>query len=270
MLTAIVATVLGWTPMQPTIQAGELKLSNVRFTIGEMGPTRKDNRFLPGEIVYIGYDIVGLTIDTDGTARYRMAMEISDMAGKVYFQEKPRDLIDFVPLRGQVLPARAFVTVGLDQPPGQYVCKVTVTDTTTKATDTLTARFEVLKPDFGIVAVHPTLDPQRQIPAPTTAFVGQTLFINFSVVGFQRDNKTRQPNTLNEYQVLDERGAPLLAKAISQVVDGGLDPTVPIYTLQFPLFLNRPGRFTARISVTDRLSRKSVSFELPVTVLPAP
>jgi hypothetical protein len=266
MLTAIVAAALSLAPAQ----GGELKLSNVRFTVGEMGPPRSEARFLPGDIVYIGYDIVGLTIDTDGTARYRMAMEISDAAGKVYFKENPRDLTDFVPLRGQVIPARAFVTVGLDQPPGQYQCKVTVTDTTTKATATFTARFEVLKPAFGIVAVHPTLDPQRQIPAPTQAFVGQTLFINFSVVGFERDGKTRQPNTLNEYQVLDEKGQPILAKAISQVVDRGLDPSVPIYTLQFPLFLNRPGRFTARITVTDKLSGKSARVELPVTVLPAP
>lgn len=268
MLSVMIATVLGLAP--GVQQSGELKLTNIRFTIGEMGPPRKDNRFLPGDIVYIGYDIVGLTIDTDGTARYRMAMEISDTAGKVYFKENPRDLTDAVPLRGQVLPARAFITVGLDQPPGQYLCKVTVTDATTKSSASLTARFEVLKPDFGIVAVHPTLDPQRQIPAPTTAFVGQTLFINFSVVGFQRDAKTRQPHVINEYQFFDEYNRPLLAKPISQAVDRGLDPTVPVYTLQFPLFLNRPGKFTARITVTDKLSNKTVNLELPVHVLPAP
>jgi hypothetical protein len=265
----LVAAVVSWASPVAT-QATDLKLSNVRFTIGEMGPPRKEVRFLPGDIVYLSYDIVGLTIDTDGTARYRMAMEISDNTGKVYFKENPRDLTDFVPLRGQVIPARAFVTVGLDQPPGQYVCKVTVTDNITKATASFNARFEVVKPDFGIVAVHPTLDPQRQIPAPTTAFVGQTLFINFSVVGFQRDSQKRQPNVVNEYQFLDETGRPLLVKPISQIVDRGLDENVPIYTLQFPLFLNRPGKFTARITVTDKLTDKVVRFELPITVVPAP
>ncbi|MCS7022792.1 MAG: hypothetical protein NZU63_13315 [Gemmataceae bacterium] len=267
MVTTIVAIMLGSaTPAQ----GSELKLSNVRFTIGEMGPPRKETRFLPGDIVYISYDIVGLTIDPDGTARYRMAMEISDTSGKVYFKENPRDQQDFVPLRGQVIPARAFVTVGLDQPPGQYLCKVTVTDAITKASASLTARFEVVKPAFGIVAVHPTHDPQRQIPAPSTAFVGQTLYINFSVVGFERDPKTRQPRVLNEYQFLDENGQPILAKPIGQLVDRDLDETVPIYTLQFALFLNRPGKFTARITATDKLANRTTTFDLPVTVLPLP
>ena len=64
-------------------------------------------------------------------------MEVTDAAGKSIFKQDPRELNDFVPLRGNSIPARAFVTIGLDQDPGNYVCKVTVEDPKTKAKDTL-------------------------------------------------------------------------------------------------------------------------------------
>lgn len=277
LIAAITMAAAGWlvvgTPAVGRGQApggGPLKLANVRLSIGELGAPRPDHRFLPGDIVFISYDIVGLTIASDGTAKYRMAMEVSDTTGKVYFKENPREMTDFVPLRGDTLPARAFVTIGLDQPPGRYICKVTVTDPATQATATFSAPFEVLKPDFGIVALYPTLDPQRQIAAPATLVVGQTLFVNLSIVGFQRDPKTRQPHVQTEYQLLDGSGRPLLDKPITQVQNQGVDEAVPLYTLQFPLFLNRPGKFRLRITATDKVAgSKTSQVELPIIVIAA-
>ena len=43
-----------------------------------------------------------------------MAMEVTDAANKPIFKQDPRELMDFVPLRGNRLPARAFITIGLD------------------------------------------------------------------------------------------------------------------------------------------------------------
>src|SRR5262245_9328560 len=118
-------------------QAGELKLTNVRLTIGELGPTRPSNKYLPGDIAFVGYDITGLTIEPDGVAKYKMSMEVADGSGKTIFKQDPRELNDFVPLRGNSIPARAYVTIGLDQDPGTYTCKVTVEDPKTKGKDTL-------------------------------------------------------------------------------------------------------------------------------------
>ena len=167
-----------------------LQLSNIRMTIGELGPTRKSDKLLPGDLLYIGYDIDGLTIEADGTAKYTMAMEVTDSAAKLIFKQDASELVDFVPLRGNKLPARAFITIGLDQPPGAYSCKLTVTDSKTKSTNSLTVKFEVLKPEFGIVAVSASYDERAAISAPTTGVMGQTIFIQFSIATFQRDAKT--------------------------------------------------------------------------------
>ena len=116
MLYSLALAALTATPAQ----GGELKLTNVRMTVGELGPPRQSSKLLPGDVLFIGYEINGLAIEGDGTAKYKMSMEVIDGAGKAIFKQDPRELVDFVPLRGNTLPARAFITIGLDQDPGNY------------------------------------------------------------------------------------------------------------------------------------------------------
>lgn len=248
-------------------QGGEVKLTNVRMTIGELGAPRAGTKLLPGDVLFIGYDITGLAVDPDGTAKYSMAMEVQDAAGKAIFKQDPRDLTDFVPLRGNVIPARAFITIGLDQDAGAYTCKITVTDPKTKAKDTLTAKFEVLKRDFGIVAVFTSHDERGAFSAPTTGVAGQTIFIQFSVASFQRDAKTKQPNVEFEFQILDEKGTPTLAKPRTHIQDGGVDEKEGAFAMRFPVFMSRPGKFTVRITANDKVANKKATYELPLNVL---
>jgi hypothetical protein len=35
------------------------------------------------------------------------------------------------------------------------------------------------------------------------------------------------------------------------------------------LFLSRPGKFTVKLTAKDKVANKSVTYDLPVTVLPA-
>jgi hypothetical protein len=250
-------------------QGGELKLTNVRMTVGELGPPRPSAKLLPGDVLFIAYDITGLAIDPDGTAKYQMAMEVQDAAGKAIFKQDPRDLADFVPLRGNSVPARAFITIGLDQDPGAYTCRITVTDPKTKRADALAVKFEVQKRDFGIVAVYTTHDERGAFPAPTTGVVGQTVFLQFSVATFARDPKTKQPNVEFEFQVLDEKGQPTLGKPRGHVQDSGVDEKEGAFAMRFPVFMSRPGKFTVRVTATDKVGNKKAAYDLPVTILPS-
>ena len=275
MLTTIALALLAGTPAQPA----ELKLNNVRLTVGELGPPRENSKLLPGDILFIAYDLDGITIDGEGVAKYTMAMDVTNPAGRSILKQDPRDLQDFAPLRGNKIPARAYITVGLDEAPGLYNCKLSVTDPKTKTTAAIDVKFEVLKKDFGVVAVFASHDSDGKISAPTSGQVGQTLFIQFSVPSFERSPKTKQPDVEIEFQTYDDKGTALLASA-----DGKPAPrrhiqdaqsALPVkdtdgaFTLQFPLFLNRPGKFVVEIKATDRVSKKTFTYKLPVTATAA-
>ena len=276
MLATIALAVLTGLPAQP---AGELKLTNVRLTVGELGPTREAAKLLPGDILFIAFDIDGISIDGEGVARYTIEMEVLNAAGARILpppnepKEKPRELTEFVPLRGNKMPARAFVTLGLDQAAGGYTCKLVVADTKSKATGNLAVKFEVAKKEFGVVAVYTTYDIDGRLSAPTAGQVGQTIFVQFSIASFERDAKTKQPDVEIVCQILDEKGAPLLTTPRRHIQDAkALQPVKEAdgaFPLQFPLFMSRPGTFTVEITATDRVTKKTTAYKLPVTVAPA-
>lgn len=274
MFTALaMAAVLGGTPAQPAA----LKITNVRTTTGELGPVRDVSKLIPGDSMYIAFDVEGITIDAEGVAQYSMKMEVTNSAGTRILpppgeKSEPQTLSEFIPLRGNKIPARVFVTAGLDQPAGTYTCKVVVADLKTKASGTFEKKFEVAKKEFALVEVGAWHDPKREVPAPTTGVVGQTIYIWFGTVTFERDPKTKQPDVEFEFQIYDDKGAGTLpaprkhiqdAKSVNQVKENDA-----AFMLNFPLYMNRPGKFTVEVKATDRVSKKTSSFKLPVVVHP--
>jgi hypothetical protein len=258
---------LAFAPAQAP--AGSLNLTNVRTTYGELGGTRADAPLLPGDVLFVGFDIEGVSVDPEGRVVYTMAMEVADKAGKPVFKQDPAQKIDFVPLGGNKLPARAFITVGLDQPAGEYTLRVTVTDQGTKATKALEKKFTVLPKDFGIVAVYTSVDPDGRFVAPTTGIVGQSLYVQFGVVGFARDPAKRQPGVTVEMMPLDEAGKPTLQKPQVFNLDAGVDEKDPGFSVRFLIPLTRAGKFTVRLKATDRVANKTYTFNLPLAVVPS-
>ena len=153
-------------------QAGGLTLSNPRITYGELGSTRPDNKLQPGDIFFLSFDIDGIKVNEAGRVKYGMAMEVTDATGKSIFKQMPVERDDFLPLGGTKLPARAFVSVGVDQPAGEYTCKVTVTDMSDKdkpVAKSLEQKFQVQARDpaetalgrvMGLTA-HPAFEPKN-------------------------------------------------------------------------------------------------------------
>jgi hypothetical protein len=185
----------------------------------------------------------------------------------VIFKREPQELLQFTPLRGNTIPAAALIFIGLDQDAGEYVLEVTIEDPMSRAKDTVAAKFEVLKREFGIVGVRTTADIQGQIPTPNIGTVGQTIVVWFTVASFERDLKTKQPKIEFQYQYFDEKGAPILSEPHKGLQDGGVDEKEGIFSLRFPLFMNRPGKFSVQITALDKVSNKKSIFELPVTIL---
>ncbi len=272
MTSLVLLTALAFTPAQT---GGALKLTNVRTTYGELGGTRPEAKYLPGDVLFVGFDIEGLTISEEGRTQYRMGLELFDKNKKsILPDQQPTDKVDYVPLGGPKLPARAYILIGVDQDPGTYTMKLTVTDTATKAVQTLEKSFEVMKKDFGIVAVYPSVDESGRIPAPTTGVLGQSVFIQFAIVGFARDPKAPgQPSVTVEMTPLDAGGKPTLQKSAlyKQNADSAikLEPKDEMINVRFLLPLSREGKYTVRLKATDEFTKKSITFDLPIVVVPS-
>jgi hypothetical protein len=264
MLTALAFAALTAVPAQ----GGQLKLTNLHITIGELGPTRATTKFLPGDILFFAYDITGLTIDAEGLAKFKMEMKVSDSTGKAIFKQDPQDKVQFTPLRGNI-PARAYIILGLDQEAGNYTIEISVEDPATKSKDTVSTKFEVAKREFGIVTVYTSHDERGAVMAPTSGLVGQTLYVQSTVVTFERDKVTKQPKIEFQYQFMDEKGNPTLAKPFSRNYESGVEEKQGMISDRIPLFMNRPGKFTVQITALDKVANKKSTYELPVTVIPA-
>src|SRR5206468_1135134 len=143
----VVALALGVQPAQ----TGALTLSQPRFTFGPAGLTRPDGNFLPGDVVYLSFDVAGLKFDDEAKANYSVAMEVSNGAGNALFRQKPHASHVRNLLGGKSVPCSVQVQLPVEQEAGAYTIKVTIEDAATKQSQTVTQKFAVLKAGFGLV-----------------------------------------------------------------------------------------------------------------------
>jgi hypothetical protein len=247
-----------------------LEFKNVRATYGPLGQERKDDKVLPGDFYFLHFDIDGLTVDKDDRIRYSMAVEFLNSKGELQFKKDAVPQETFNNLGGNRVPAFANVSIGLDVTPGEYSLKVTVTDLANKKTAELPRKFEVLPKGFGLVRVgfaYPLamLEPP---PSPPLGVVGQNLILHFTAVEVGLNDK-RNADLLATFQIFDESGQPTMKKPIETRVTE-LDDAMRKYRvapLNFPIALNRTGKFKVQFSVTDKITGKKAEQTLDLTVL---
>ena len=249
-------------------QAGGLTLSDAKLTYGLLGPKRDSAKFLPGDLFFLAFNVDGVTAGPDGKVQYTMALEVTGPDGKTIFRQPPQDEEVINVLGGSRLPAYAQLQIGLEQAPGQYTVKVTVTDRASKKSGSLEQKAEVLPKGFGLVHLTLTADQKGQAPAGVLG-AGQSLYINNHVVGFQR-GAGGQPNVAIELRVLDEKGNPTLTKPLTGRIDKGVPPKDPVLPVQLLVSLSRSGKFTVEVKATDEVANKTVTESFPITVYEAP
>jgi hypothetical protein len=246
-------------------QAEGLSFSDTRITYGVLGPVRASHKLLPGDSLFVDFDIKGLSVDKDNRVRYTTTTEICDSTGKTCFKQPSQELTVVNALGGNSFPAFARVDLGLDQTPGEYALTVTVTDLANKKSKSLTEKFTVLPKAFGIVGLTVTGDQEGNTPTGLMS-VGQNVWLHAAVVGFQRDEKG-QPNVDLEVRILDEKGKLTTAKPFTGNINKEVRAKANALPLQFLLALNRAGKFTIEVKAMDKPSRKTFGNTFSINVL---
>ena len=96
--------------------------------------------------------------------------------------------------------------------------------------------------------------------------VGESLWVNFAVVRFERDTTRKQPNVQFKMRILDESGKPTLAKPESGLIDQDVAATDKLLGGQFPISVNRAGKFVIELKALDKVASKTATLSFPLTV----
>jgi hypothetical protein len=244
--------------------ADGLTLSNVRQTYYLLGPTRTDDKVVAGDSYHIAFDIEGLKAAPNGKVEYAMGLKVLNSAGKVEFGSDPTPKEVYNALGGSTVPAYANVDIGLNQAPGKYTLQVTVIDTKTKAKQELSRDFEVVPKKFALVRLSTTADG-NSVPCGPFGIPGQSLYVHFFVIDFAKDAK-QQPNITIKMKIVDENGKQTLEEPADETVKAGNVANVVAIPITFTIHLNRPGKFTAEFTATDKAANKEAKISLPITV----
>jgi hypothetical protein len=246
----------------------KLEIVNHRPTYGYLGAPRPKVGLLPGDKAHFTFEIKNLKLDDNGKAFYSIAIEIRDAAGKLIYEQRPHNSVAQNFLGGDTLPCSAYVEIPFDAKPGDVDWKVTVKDRTTKQVAILAGKGKILEPTFGIVQVGLFADPDLKVPMSAIAVVGDSAYLNFSAVGFERDKDKKQPDLNVSMRIVDDKGKATLAKPLMGKIDSGVgvkDDAVPI---TFGVTMNRAGRFTIELTAEDRLTGKTATIAYAIRVLP--
>jgi len=259
-MTARFALVLAGLAAIAVAPVQALELKNVRPSYGHLGATRLDAvKFLPGDYLFISYDIDGLKLDDKSRASYTVLLEVFDAAAKAVF--KKETTTDVVPQLGSNrIPGDLHVIMGVEQPPGKYTVRLTVMDRLAKETKSFTHGFELLNKGFGVVGVL----------APAVGFPANPYMLQYNIVELGLD-AAKKPNAKLEMKILDETGKPVSPPVVNTYpadLPESLDlKKANIIPIDFPILPNRPGRFTVEIIATDAVAQKTSMIRYPLTIL---
>jgi hypothetical protein len=244
--------------------SGALRLTNMRATYWIGGPDRPDNKVLPGDGLVVAYDIEGMQPGADGKMHYEIGMEVTDQQGAVLLKQKPKAETVDPAANGRPLAGMATLNVGLDQSPGMYTVKISVTDDTSRASADFSRTYEVLPKDLGLVRVVADGDPVSKGIDPLF-HAGKPGVLNFTLVGFERRQSSGQPE-VRVTMTVTENGQPVFEKPTVSEVKADVPPNALAVPLELRLQLVKAGQYVVQLAAKDRINGRSAMISVPITV----
>jgi hypothetical protein len=243
------------------------QIKDIQAAHGQLGPERKSLDCFRGDELYFRFTVADFTTNDDGRLAGELAFTVSESTGKQILK-KEIPLQQTLALGGGAFPAHVAFTIGEELPVGDYTIKVTVTDNLARESDSFERKFKCKDLEFALVAVRFYQDADGRVPATVGGIVSQTLFLKARGVGF--DKSKGEIDVEMTIEVLDPKGKPVLAKPIRSMVhneDANVVKSATVINLRGELALNRAGEFVLKISLIDKIAKKTATFESPLKVI---
>lgn len=259
--TLAIALAICGLPLVAPSSAQALEIKNIRPCYGHLGVFRDNAKFLPGDYLFISYEIDGLKLEEKtNKASYIILLEVFDSGNKSIFRKETPN-VAIPQLGGSRIPGDLHVIMGVEQAPGKYVVRLTVRDVFGKENKDFVYPFELLPRGFGVVGIS----------ALAVGFPSQQYMFQYTVVELGLDAATKKPNAKVEMKILDDAGK-VVSPKIEQTYPADLPETFDakkgnFIPIDMPIFINRAGRFVIEVVVTDNTNKKTATVRCPLTVL---
>jgi hypothetical protein len=245
----------------------QLKIEGIEAVYGALGPARPSAEYCPQDQAVFRFRISGARVDPQGAFDGDMIVAVTDPAGQV--ERSTSRIGGVLAFGGGTLAGVAHLDLPTDTRPGQYVLAVTVRDRRANSEAGFERKVTVKPAAFAVVAPRSYFDAAHKVPAPFGGIVGQTLYLDFKVIGFARDRL----DVTMDLQVADADGKDLLPEPIRARVavdDAERAKDIPFVRFKSDLALNRVGQYTVRVVVRDRVKGGMARFEAPLKIAAAP
>lgn len=250
-----------------TAAHAKLELQNVQPAYGPLWPERPSDTFFTRDVLCYRFLVAGLQPDEGGQAGLDVTLKLTDAAGGlVLYQPMPR-ATPWVGVPGSRCLAYAAAQLDRQVPPGRYTLGVTVKDTQSGEEATFSRAVTVQAPAFGVGACQLHSDPDRKVPAGSTVQAGQTLFYLVSAVGYDRSQG--RFDVLARVRLLDAEGHEMVGHPPDlPMTRDNLDGVPEGMSLNYTnaVTLSIPGRYTLRVTFTDRIANQTASLDVPLHV----
>jgi len=107
--------------------------------------------------------------------------------------------------------------------------------------------------------------------APAFGVVGGNHLLQFGLIELPLD-KNSDPSVDITFRVLDEGSKKPVAKPVFMTFPKDLPDGVNLKKqnfapVQFPMYLNRPGRFIVDVDIAEKLNKKNIKMQFPLNVI---
>jgi hypothetical protein len=255
-------------PQPAGLAEGAEAAEAVRLTFGPLGPTRPDNRVLPGEEVCVEFSVPGIATDPDGRVDITLRGELVDEQGQTVQKLLPVPFKNSLALGGATFSGLISFDLPGEFPAGTYRVRAVVADRIAMKDLTVEHPIRVLTAGFGAVGLRFASDRKGTNPAGGHLTVGQQLFLVGRAVGFAR--KDGHIHVAGSISLRDSSGNTTTPAPVTFAVDQKVTDDLTHVSFDFSLFANRPGTFTIAVELRDLIGQKTAAYELPVVIHPPP
>ncbi len=244
-----------------------LEIGDIQSTHGPLLPERKVLEYSPEDMIFFRFLANGVKVDPAGKVDVETVVTLHDANGKELTKHaipsKAR-----LSLGGDAFAGFAYLTLNEQYVSGAYTFKATVIDHLGSEKASFQREVRIRPSEFAIVRPRFSYDAEGRAPAPVGGLVSQTLHFRIEAYGFDRGQE--RVHLVSSVQVLDAKGKELLPAPLETVLkseDAKLVKATTVGHFSGSLGLHRPGEFTLRITVEDKIAQKSTKLELPLRVV---